>query len=452
MERKYYDLTASQLVLAYSQKFTVHKQVNNVCISILVDQELDFDLLEKAITKAYERNDALRIRMVKRENKTMQYFLDKEEPEIEYLDFTGKSFEEMEKVLYKKASQRISKLNKPLSKVYIMKSYDKKQGIFFKVSHFIMDSWAISMLFKDIFSIYDALKNETDLPKALPSYEELLIEDLKYKNTETYKKDRAFFEELYSGDEPLYSHVNGYEVLEEYRKKNKNPELRYGPTISLKTKANNIMLPVSKEIVDKMEAYCAANRLTMQSLVLLAYRSYFSKVNKNQEDITINTVLARRATLKEKNSGGSRVHFFPFRTIFDENTEVKEACEVINEKQSGIFRHSLLDPIETLQLFKSLFDAPQTAGFATTAVTYQPVKLTLKEDVNIETKWYGNGASSQPLYLTVMDGDGLGGLKFYYEFQSANIKLETIHKLHNFMLEFLEKATSTENITIGELL
>lgn len=452
MDRKYYDLTPSQLILMYSQKYNIYKQVNNISISILMDKELDLDVLERSICKAYERNDALSIRLVKEGDKIKQYFRDIEEPSIEYLDFRDQSFEKMEKDLHKIASKRITNYEKPLSKVYIMNSYDGKMGIFFKVSHFIMDSWSISMFFKDVFAIYDSIKNDKDMPKTLPKYEDLLIEDLNYRNTETYKKDRRFFEEMFDEDEPLFSHVNGYTVLEQYRKKKKNPDLRYAEAFSINTKAKVTMHPVPKELVMKMEDYCASNMLPMQSLVLLAYRSYLSKVNKNQEDITINSVIARRGTLKEKNAGGSRVYFFPFRTIFAADTSFKEACQTINEKQTAIFRHSSCDPLEVVGLFREVYKLPDRGNYATSSVTFQPVKLALDQGTKIETRWYGNGTSSQTLYFTVMDGDGSGGLKFYYEHQTAVVKEETIKKLHSFMMEFLEKGITIENITVGELL
>jgi hypothetical protein len=451
MEIKYYDLSSAQKILLLSQKYTIHKQVNNICTSILMDTELDFDILKKAIEKAYERNDSLRVRLIKLDKKLKQYFVEKETPSIDYLDFSGKSLEEMEKKLYHIAQKPITTIGKPLSKVYMLRSFDEKCGIYFVVSHMILDSWAITTFFKDVLALYDALSNNTDLPKPLNPYEELLINDLDYKDTEAYKKDHEFWEKTLSTSEPIFTHVNGPSTLEKYRQKHKNPNLRYAQIFTLFTKAKNVMLPVPKELVTSMESFCSTNKLPMQALVLFAYSNYFSKVNNYEKNFIIHTVVARRGTLKEKNSGGTRVHFMPLQVILNDNINFKEACEVISEKQTEIYRHSTINPLEVMNIWRRLYNVPEIATYLSTSLTFQPVKLVSPNGVKIQTKWYGNGAAANPLYLTVMDGDGTGSLKFYYEYQTHSISLDTVQKLHSHMLKVLENGVNNPDLTIYEL-
>lgn len=452
MDRKYYDLTSAQKILFYSQKFTIHKQVNNICTSVLMDSELDFDILKNAVRKAYERNDSFRIRIVKVGREVKQYFAEHEEPSIEYLDFRGKTLEEMEKKLYKIAHKPISVFEKPMSKVYLMHSFDGKSGIYFAVSHLIMDFWAITIFFKDVLEIYEALSSGKDMPKPLRPYEEVLISDLNYKNTDAYMKDRKFFEEVFGEKEPIFTHVNGSSVLEKYRLKKKKPDLRYAQVFSLRTKSENVMMPLPKELVEKMEAYCIDNKLSMQPTILLAFRSYLSKVNKGEKDITLYTIVARRGTLAEKNSGGSRAGFILFRTTFEEDDTFKKACEVIGEKQAAVYRHASIDSLEVMDILKNSFNVPEIGTYISSAVSYQPVRLVPPNGIKIETKWYGNGAIGNPLFLTVMDGDGTGAFKFHYEYQTHCITLETIQKLHSYMMKFLEAGIANGEITIGDLL
>ncbi len=68
--------------------------------------------------------------------------------------------------------------------------------------------------------------------------------------------------------------------LEKYRKKKKDKSLRYGPFFSLFPKANNLMLPLPKDLVNDMENYSSEHKVSMQSLVLMALRNYLSAVNK----------------------------------------------------------------------------------------------------------------------------------------------------------------------------
>lgn len=452
MERIYYDLTAAQQILFYSQKYTIHKQVNNVCTSILMNKELDFGILKKAIEKAYERNDSFRLRIVKIGKDLKQYFAEHEKPSIGYLDFTGQSQEAMEKRLFKMAHKPIFAYGKPLSRIYMMHSCDGRSGIYFDVCHMIMDSWGITTFFKDILAIYNNLSNGMNMPKPLVPYEKLLINELNYTNTEAYRKDRDFWEKALSTENPIFTHVNGSQVLEKYRMKKKKPYTRYCSVLSLRSKADNKMLLFPKELVSKMETYCSTNNIPMQTLVLMAFRSYLSKVNKHEKSVGFHTVIARRGTLTEKNTGGSRVHFMPFITIFEESDTFKKSCEAIMEKQSSIYRHVEINPLEVMNMWKKFFNVPQIGTFFAGSVTFQPVKLVSPEGTKIETKWYGNGTASQPLYITVMDGDGDGSLKFYYEYQIHQVTFETIRCLHSYMMMVIEAGITNDEITVGELL
>ncbi|MCM0648123.1 condensation domain-containing protein [Clostridium swellfunianum] len=455
MEIKYYDLTSAQQLLFFSQKYTIRKQVNNVCTSAVLDAELDFNVLRKAVQKAYERNDALRVHIVKLGKEMKQYFAEYEEPNIEYLDFSGKTLEKMEKKLHKIAKKRITVFGKQMSKVYMLRTYDGKCGLYFVVSHMIMDSWAITTFFKDVLSIYNSMVKGTEMPKPINSYEDLLIKELNYRNTASYKRSREFFEKMFTEDEPIYTSINGYEVLEKCRKKKKNLSLRYafsGLDSLIFTKARNTMLQVPKELVQKMESFCEANKLTMQSLVLLAIRSYFSKINRNEKDISLHTVVARRGSIAEKNAGGTRVHFLPFRTIIEESDTFKEACETISEKQNSIYRHADMDPLEVMGMWKKAYNIPQAGTYLGASITFQPVKLVSPDGINIETKWYSNGTASQPIYFTVMDGDGTGALKMYYEYQTSKVSTDTITRMHSYMLKVLEEGVTKEDITIGDIL
>ena len=55
------------------------------------------------------------------------------------------------------------------------------------------------------------------------------------------------------------------------------------------------------------------------------------------DDVSINTAIARRATLKEKKSGGTRIHSFPFRTIISEDKTFLEGIYAIRDLQNQYF-------------------------------------------------------------------------------------------------------------------
>ena len=67
------------------------KAVVNIGTSLTIEYELDIDELRKAIYKAYDRCESMRLRFAydKKEEQWYQYVVEKEEREIEYVDFSG---------------------------------------------------------------------------------------------------------------------------------------------------------------------------------------------------------------------------------------------------------------------------------------------------------------------------------------------------------------------------
>ena len=79
-----YPLTVAQKFHTYYQNFCPKKEVLNIGTSLTIETELDIEMLKKAIYKAYERCDSMRLRFAydKKEKQWYQYVIEKEEREI----------------------------------------------------------------------------------------------------------------------------------------------------------------------------------------------------------------------------------------------------------------------------------------------------------------------------------------------------------------------------------
>ena len=62
---KYYDLTLSQNVMYFDLKYSPKKNIVNIGTALWIEEEIDIDLLEKALYKSIWRMDALRLRLKK---------------------------------------------------------------------------------------------------------------------------------------------------------------------------------------------------------------------------------------------------------------------------------------------------------------------------------------------------------------------------------------------------
>lgn len=83
--------------------------------------------------------------------------------------------------------------------------------ILLKVCHINFDLYGLNIFVKDLMDVYNALCNNSDLPKAPLPFENVLIKDLEHKNDKEYfEKNREFFDNyLRSKSQPYYAGLHG---------------------------------------------------------------------------------------------------------------------------------------------------------------------------------------------------------------------------------------------------
>ena len=136
----------------------------------------------------------------------------------------------------------------------------------------------------------------------------------------------------------------------------------------------------------------------MTNLLLLGIRTYLSKVNNGQEDITIENFISRRSTHDEWTSGGSRTIMFPCRTVISPETSFMEAAYEIQNVQNRIYMHSNYDPAKIREEMKRRYNTPDDTTYESCYLTYQPMPVKMDnpflKDIPMHTKWFANGADS----------------------------------------------------------
>ena len=221
---KTYPLTAAQKFHFFYLDRCPKKEIMNIGTSLTIQVELDIDELRRAIYKGYERSEGMRIRFTydKKEKQWYQYIVEKEDSEIEYVDFTGKTMEEAEKIMTGWTQVPFEREDSPMSRIVIIKTPDGNQGLYLLGDHMVLDAQSLIMFMKDIIELYCHAKFEgVDYPKEMRSYIEQLEKDLAYENnSKAQQRDREFFHKLIDESEPIFNGIDGPQPLIEARKKN----------------------------------------------------------------------------------------------------------------------------------------------------------------------------------------------------------------------------------------
>lgn len=451
LSKKRYPLTIGQQVVLLQQKYAINKAISNICIAVHFEKEIDHTLMMQALTNALYRNHSISIHIKKSgEDAYEQYFTNKTPEPIEVVDMRESTQEDLERYLKEQAAMEFPNdgFDVPLYRIkYILKP-DGLSAIYFVVSHIAFDAYFMMFIAKDTFKIYECLSNNLPLPKPLPSPELYFEAEQGYLSSPDFLRDQEFWKEYYS-TEPMYASLYGEDCP--FRAQG----TRYGQTSfgfeKIKSDAWQSRIPA--DLVRRAEDFAQKHRVSSQSLYIIAMRNILSKKNAFEEDITILTPFARRATRIEKLAGGSRVSAIPVRTNFSNELTFLEAAKEISKNVLMFYKYAELPFPFIAQSCFGRYNVPPGSGYMTLNFTYQPYSLEQPDELPFHLQYISNGQSAMPCYVTLMAVDRSGDLMGIYEYNKTFFPTtELIEELHAYIIKTLEYGLEHPESTLMEMM
>ena len=462
--KRLYPLTSAQKLHFYTLKYCPKKQVLNIGTSLTIKEDINFDILKDAIYEAYSRCESMRLRFVTDlEGNVMQYVAEKEERDIEFYDFSDYTMEEAELKMREWTETPFEREDSPLNKVVMIVTPDNYKGIYLLVDHMTMDAQSLIVFLKDIIELYCYKRYEgMEYPKEMYSYIKQIEKDLAYEaGSKAQYRDREYFKNLIEESEPIYNDIDGIERLLEERHIRGNDNIRNVTNVSNNVDANITVFSLEEYPSHVLLKFCEENKIPMVCLLMMGIRTYLQKFNY-QEDVSIMSTIARRATIAEKKSGGTRIHCFPCRTVVSKNETFMEGIEKIREAQNSLFRHANFNPVEYLTYRTNFYNNEPGQTYEPLSLTYQP--LTMKEtkskngqtisfnNIDYKTNWYSNGVCAHALYLTVMHRANDNGLNFSFEYQTGRVTPEKLQYMYYYICKILFEGINNPYKTIEEII
>lgn len=455
-----YPLTVAQKFHNYYSQYCPGKEILNIGSSLTIEFQLNIEELRKAIYKAYERCESMRARLAydKKEKEWYQYIVEREEREIPFVDFSDKTMEEAEAEMTAWTRVPFDKEDAPMNRVVIIKTPDGFEGMYIAGDHRFMDAQSLIGFLKDVIELYCSANFENvPYPADTRSYIQQLEKDLAYEaGGKAQARDREYFYKQIEASEPIFNGIDGPGRLEEARKAAGNPALRTAPTGSDSFAADIDIFHLEEEPTRRLMDFCEAHHVSLQCLLIMGIRTYLQKVNQC-DDVSLQVAYARRATLLEKKSGGTRIHCFPFRTVIPEDKTFLEGVLEIRDKQNEVFRYVNFNPAEYLAHRRQCYPSAPGTGYETISLTYQPATLRAKGltdlgEIRYKTKRYGNGYYADGMYLTVMHRPEDNGLDFSFEHQVKAYSRQQLEYFYYYICKIMFKGTETPNLKIGDII
>ncbi len=450
-----YNLIPSQLAMYMMVKYSFSKQLVQIPTSFTVDKDMDFDILTKALNIEFERNDALRLRFVKKDKEIKQYFL----PSFKMNKVPCKYFrsaEQQNEFLSADAQKPIRFLKDECFRIYFYKTADGNNGIYINITHLSMDALGVMIFYLDLIHVYRHLRYGTEMPEPLFSYEDYIKEEFaRLGNEKKMKKHAEFYTDYFKKNgEPFYCGVHGPALLEKTRKKQKNPNLRVPPVYNpLHDKCNMINGHIGAEDAEKIFGFCRENSIAPESLFLLGIRCHVSAINYRNKDVFMMVNCSKRATVKEKRMSGCVTHPLQVRTIIEEDASFRDALNEFTRVRTQLYRHAEFPYVKALMMSREIYGYNQMQGPACMMFSWIPIPYDLgNEQVKFDFRTYDLGRYFTPLYAICSPDPKDKGINLNYMYRVKNSQKEQIQALHYNAVKVILAGIENPDIKIGTLL
>ena len=448
-ERTYYPLTTGQMILSYSQKYSTKKQVNNVCATFRISSKLEIETFKQALILGVMRFPCMNFRLTMRGEEMVQYYHEGFPRSIEVLDRESATEEQLQEEINKWSAEPFPDkgLDTCLYRIKLIRRPQDQYMLYFCICHMVLDAYTLMSYISYVEKVYEALLKGDPIPKISCRTIECYQKDQEYMRSERFQKDMAWWDQEMS-TEPQFTCVNGAGCKEEVKGSRKGVTLRLWQVT-----ADHLNIRIPKEVVMAAQDYALTKRVSPQTVYLLAIHSFLGKVCNTEDVLTMNAV-ARRATVIQKNAGGTMVNAIPIRTIIPGDKTFDEALQIVYNKQREIYKHGDAPCGVILQNMAKKFNAKRgliNHGYSTVSLTFQPYLSAGDGILEYTFKREKNGAATSPLYISIMPYDNSGDLWANCEYIVHFIKPENIEKLMAFVLRFIEEGTRHPEKSVSEL-
>ena len=315
--KKMYELTNPQKSIWLTEQYYSNTTINNICGSLLVKENLNVELFNLAINKFVENNDSFRLHFTLNDGTPYQYLVPNEFINFEVINLNNEK--EIDQVAEKIVKVPFNFYDSRLFDFKIFKLKNGFGGFIVNVHHIISDAATLSFVGTEIADIYASLINNDEIPSKSFSYIDYINSEKDYLKSNRFEKDKEYWNNLLS---PL-------------------PEVATIP--SSKTEedspiARRMEFTFGKELLEKINAFCKENKISMYNFLIAIYSIYIGRIN-NMDVFTLGTPILNRTNFAEKHTSGMFISTSILKINTQNNPSFIEFAQNIAKDCMGMLRH-----------------------------------------------------------------------------------------------------------------
>ncbi len=413
----FYNLTTPQKNIWNLQKYYEDTAIGNLCGAIFFKEQHDSNLLKEALYQIIDSQSGMCLRFHENEE-PVQYICKEKEP-IQVMNF--ETVDEFNDYAEDFAKKPVGLADRAMYRFVVFQA-GERSGVLAVLSHLISDAWTFGIMANQLEKAYRNLADGTDNEICNADYTEYVQAEKKYFASERYKKDKVYWEGKYTAQ----------------------PEKSIIRIVSTKTEsieAKRFTKSLSSELEDELYKYCNDNTITPAVLFETALITYLSRINAENNTITIGIPVLNRSNTEEKKIAGMFISTMPLTVEVKEDMAITELAEQINKAHIEIFRH---EKYPYSDILKYLREKQNFSGnLYDVMISYQNAKT----DTEAETKWYSNGYSEVPFVVHIDNRDDNNTHTINIDYQTAVFKDEREVKYIVSRLEYILSQIVSETST-----
>ena len=418
MKEEMYELTNPQKSIWLTEQYFQNTTINNICGSLIIEQETNLKILNEAINIFIRNNDSFKLRFKQIGSELKQYFAPDEFFSFEILDI---SQENQIEICAKKMVD--TKFNIADSRVFDFKLFKLSSGFggfIVNVHHIISDAATFSLIGTEIVQIYSNLINNEDVPSKTFSYVDYINSEKEYLDSSRFEKDRIFWEENLAN----------------------MPEVATIPSIKNTDNINDFRAQrfefiLDKQLIDQIKTYCNCNKISLFNFMIGVYSIYLGRIN-NLEHFFIGTPILNRTNYAEKHTSGMYISTSLLNIDTSKNLPFTEFTKNIASYCMKMLRHQKYNYQYILDNVRK--KTPTASNLYDILLSYQITKATdTSIGIPYSTKWYGTDYIANSLDVHFHDNDSTGNLLIEYDYQEKKYSKSDIENIHNRILNVINQ-------------
>lgn len=420
-----YTLTSPQQNIWNLQKYYEGTTISAICGAIYFKDEIDTEILKKAINHVIEHQSGLRLRFCEVNGKAMQQVTEYQYEEIPILQFSAK--EALRQYVLQCAQKLTNLTDIPLYHFAIFQ-LNGQTGIVTALSHLISDAWTLSLIAKQISDAYWGLVQGDPYDNKTWDYLDHLYAEEEYLASSRYEKDTCYWQEKYP-DKPEPSTIKLCTAT---------------PTTIT---AKRITSTLGSELTEHIGQFCKETSITPAVLFETAVILYLARINPENRTVTIGTPVLGRHNAREKNTAGMFISTMPLTILVSASDTVEVLANRITDSHRELFRHQRYPYTSILRQLREMHDF--TGNLYDVMVSYQNAQT----GVDAETEWFSNGYSETPLVLHIDNRDNGNSYTWTVDYQTEVFRQEAEVQLVMDRLEhILRQILTNSKATVREII